>query len=455
MLGNRHTLLLILLEFFELSLAFSVACVLRFQGFELSEDAFTYLGKGLLIAAVVQAVFFANDLYGTKGVPGNWVLFRRFTVSMTIAVVGLLVVYYLLPQVVIGRGVFAITLGTFGGLFFVGRLSLRGVAAKWFERRYLIMGSGEFAKEVGRIIESRGDLGYSLLGYLDSRQDRVGAPFVGPGIVGVYDDVARIVKELSIDEIVVALSNRRGTMPVQDLLDLKFRGVLITDGMNFYEREFNRVYVRQLTPSWMIFSDGFVVSPLTRLTKRVLDVALSAIALVLVAPVMVAAGVLIRVTSSGPALYSQERVGRHGKPFTMWKFRSMRTDAEAAGPQFAQKEDPRITGVGRFIRKTRIDELPQLINILRGHMSLVGPRPERPVFVTRLEEKIPFYGQRHQVKPGLTGLAQISYGYSEGDEDHLHKLQYDLCYIKNLSVTLDLAIMAKTLKVVVLGTGAR
>jgi sugar transferase (PEP-CTERM system associated) len=307
----------------------------------------------------------------------------------------------------------------------------------------------------GRIIQSREDLGYVLTGYLDSRAERVGSPFVEPGIVGIYDDVSAIVKEQRVDEIIVALSNRRGTMPVQDLLDLKFRGVRITDGMNFYEREFNRVYVRQLTPSWMIFSDGFIVTPLTRLAKRTMDVGLSATALVLVAPVMLVTGILIRLTSKGPALYSQVRVGRWGAPFTMWKFRSMRTDAEAAGPQFAKKKDPRITGIGRFIRKTRIDELPQLINILRGQMSLVGPRPERPVFVKQLEEKIPFYGQRHQVKPGLTGLAQISYGYSEGEEDHLHKLQYDLCYIKNLSVTLDLAIMAKTLKVVVLGTGAR
>ncbi len=455
MLGNRHTLFLILLEFLELSLAFWAACVLRFQGFELSEDAFTYIGKGMLIAVFVQSVFYVNDLYGTKGMPGSWVLFRRFTVSMTIAVVGLLVVYYALPQVFIGRGVFAITLGGFTGLFFIGRISLKGAASNWFERRFLIMGSGEFAKEVGRIIDSRQDLGYKLTGYLDSRPERVGAPFLEPGIVGVYDDVARLVVEQNVDEIIVALSNRRGTMPVQDLLDLKFRGIQITDGMNFYEREFNRVYVRQLTPSWMIFSDGFVVSPLTRLAKRSMDVGLSAIALVGVAPVMLLTVLLFRLTSKGPALYSQERVGRLGAPFTMWKFRSMRTDAEAAGPQFAKKKDPRITGIGRFIRKTRVDELPQLINILRGDMSLVGPRPERPVFVDQLAEKIPFYGQRHQVKPGLTGLAQISYGYSEGEEDHLHKLQYDLCYIKNLSLTLDLAIMAKTLKVVVLGTGAR
>lgn len=455
MLGNRHTLFLILLEFVELSLAFTAACVLRFQGFELSEDTYTYIIKGAFLAVTVQSVFYVNDLYGTKGVPATWVLFRRFTVSMALAIVGLVVVYYLLPQAFIGRGVFAITLSTFTVLFFAGRYAIKGAASNWFERRFLIMGSGEFAKEVARIIQGREDLGYKLQGFLDARAERVGEPFMEPGIVGTYDDVAEMVKAHNVDEIIVALSNRRGTMPVQDLLDLKFRGIQITDGMNFYEREFNRVYVRQLTPSWMIFSDGFVVSPLTRIAKRAMDVVLAGVALFFLAPVMLLTGVLIRLTSKGPALYSQVRTGHHGKPFTMWKFRSMRTDAEAAGPQFAQKRDPRITPIGRFIRKTRLDELPQLINILRGDMSLVGPRPERPVFVAQLEEKIPFYGQRHQVKPGLTGLAQISYGYSEGEEDHLHKLQYDLCYIKNLSVTLDLAIMAKTLKVVVLGTGAR
>lgn len=426
------------------------------SGWDGSETWEGFLLKGSAIAGVIQFCFYGNDLYSTKEVSSRWVLFRRFVGAMAFAIVLLAVTFYLIPPIAVGRGVLALTLVFFTLGFFAWRLTIRRLlGARWLGKRYLIMGTGDFAKEVGRIILDRKDLGYELQGFLDVDAERVGEPLLESKVLGTYEQIAELVEELQIDEVVVALANRRGTLPVRQLLDLKFRGVAITEGVTFYEREHTRVYVRQLNPSWVIFNEGFAISPFTRTAKRVLDIALVLLGMVGALPLLLVTAVLIKLTSPGPALYSQERAGLRGRPFTMWKFRSMRTDAEKAGPQFAGKNDPRVTPIGRFIRKTRIDELPQLFNILKGDMSLVGPRPERPVFIAQLKEKIPFYDHRLQVKPGLTGLAQVTHGYTDGDEDHLQKLQYDLCYIKNLSVGLDVAIIAKTIKVVILGTGAR
>lgn len=428
---------------------------MRFSGGEEMTLALL-LGKGALVALVVQFCFYSNDLYTSREVSTRWALFRRFLGSMAVALVILSVVYYLIPELSLGRGLLGITLSLFTVGFFGWRLALRRLlGTRLWNRRFLILGTGEFAKEVGRIILDRQALGYELLGFLDVDPDRVGEPFLNPRVVGTYEQVVELAQELKIDEVIVALSNRRGTMPVQQLLDLKFRGVAVTEGMNFYEREHNRIYVRQLNPSWIIFNEGFAISPFVRVSKRALDIFGGLMGLLLGWPIMLVTAVLIKLTSPGPVFYNQERAGQHGRPFVMWKFRSMRTDAEQGKPQFAQQNDPRITPIGRFIRKTRVDELPQILNILKGDMSVVGPRPERPFFISQLREKIPFYEQRLQVKPGLTGLAQISHGYTSGEEDHLQKLQYDLCYIKNLSVGLDIAIIVKTIKVVLLGTGAR
>lgn len=453
--GARLSTLALLAEFALVLLSCFAAATLRLDPAGM-EDALSLLGKGAFVAVVIQFCFYSNDLYTTREVSTRWVLFRRFLGAMAVAVVILLVAYYLIPALQFGRGVLALTLGFFSISFFAWRLTLRHLlGSRLWHRRFLIMGTGEFAKEVGHIILDRKELGYELLGFLDVDPNRVGEPFLNPQVIGTYDQVVELARELAVDEVIVALSNRRGTMPVRQLLDLKFKGVTVTEGMTFYEREHNRIYVRQLNPSWIIFNEGFAISPLVRASKRALDVAGALAGLLLAWPLMLITALLVKITSPGPVFYSQERAGLHGRPFTMWKFRSMRNDAEKGKPQFAQQNDPRITPIGKFIRKTRLDELPQILNILKGDMSLVGPRPERPYFIAELKEKIPFYEQRLQVKPGLTGLAQISHGYTSGEEDHLQKLQYDLCYIKNLSVGLDIAIIAKTVKVVLLGTGAR
>lgn len=457
MQAHRLMLLLLTMEFAEMLMAFGVGGGARYLYWGDVTFDWSMLLKALLMAVVVQFCFYSNDLYATKEVYNNATLFRRFVVALTVAAVALTVIFFLLPSIAVGRVIFALTLIAFTIFFFLGRLTVvRHLGERWMRKRYLIMGTGQFARDLGQVVLARAALGYELVGFLSKEPQRAGEPFLNPGIVGGYNDVEAVCKANHIDEIIIAVGNRRGNMPMEQLLELKFRGTTITDGMTFYEREHDKVYVRQLNSSWLVFNQNFNISPLTLNAKRGLDIVLSLTGLVLASPLMLGAAVAVKLTSRGPIIYSQERAGRFGKPFMIHKFRSMSAGAEKGTPRFAEENDPRVTAVGGFMRKTRIDELPQMINILKGDMSLVGPRPERPYFIERLREKAPFFHHRLQVKPGLTGLAQISYGYSgSDDEDHLQKLQYDLSYIKNLSVALDLAIIAKTVKVVIIGKGAR
>jgi sugar transferase (PEP-CTERM system associated) len=274
-------------------------------------------------------------------------------------------------------------------------------------------------------------------------------------VVGTYGDLFDIVNELNAQVVLVAYPDRRGTLPVVQLLEVKFRGVEVEEGVHFYERNTSKLHVRELKPSQLIFAEGFAARPGTRRLKRILDVSTSILGLVLAAPLMLLTALAIRLESPGPTLYSQVRAGEFGKLFTIYKFRSMRTDAEKAGAQFAQENDPRVTRVGKFIRKTRLDELPQLWNVLRGDMSMVGPRPERPVFIEQLEQQVPFFKQRLSVKPGVTGHAQVRCRYGASTDDMVEKLQYDLYYIKSYNLLFDLSIMLDTVKVVLLRIGAR
>jgi sugar transferase (PEP-CTERM system associated) len=273
--------------------------------------------------------------------------------------------------------------------------------------------------------------------------------------VGTYRELLDFVTRERIQVVLVAYPDRRGTLPVEQLLEVKFRGVDVQEGVAFYERETGKIFVRELKPSQLIFSEGFTVRPGTRRLKRILDLATAAVGLVLAAPLMILTAIAIAIDSRGPILYRQVRAGELGRPFTLYKFRSMRVDAERTGARFAEENDPRVTRVGRFIRKTRIDELPQLYNVLRGEMSMVGPRPERPVFVEQLDTQVPYFKQRLYVKPGVTGHAQVRCRYGATAEDHLEKLQYDLYYIKSYSVMFDLSIILDTIKVVLLRIGAR
>lgn len=279
---------------------------------------------------------------------------------------------------------------------------------------------------------------------------------MNPRVLGDYEQLLEIVEHEKIDKIIVMLSDRRGKLPVQALLTCKLQGIDIEDGTTFYEKMSGKIMLENLRPSWIIFSADFSVSPLWRLGKRVADILLAAIGSVLALPFMLVIAMLIKLDSLGPVFFTQERVGQHGKLFTLFKFRSMRVDAEATtGPVYADVDDVRVTRVGRWLRRFRLDEFPQLLNVLKGDMSFVGPRPERLFFVEQFVKEIPFYIQRLSVKPGITGWAQVNYTYGANVNDALEKLQLDLYYIKNMSLLLDLFILLKTVKITVLGEGAR
>jgi sugar transferase (PEP-CTERM system associated) len=284
----------------------------------------------------------------------------------------------------------------------------------------------------------------------------VGRSLINPCVVGVTADIEQVVREYRPDRIVVALADRRGQLPIDPLLRMKLRDdVVIEEMASFYEKLTGRISTEMLRPSWLIFSENSRRMRVYRRVRVLLDVTLSLVGLILSLPVMALTAIAIKLDSVGPVFYVQERVGLHNRRFRIIKFRSMRTDAEAGGPVWAGEADPRVTRVGRVIRKLRIDELPQFINVIRGEMTFIGPRPERPEFVEWLEQVIPYYSQRNLVKPGLTGWAQVSYPYGASVEDAMQKLQFDLYYIKNQSPVLDAIIIFETVRIVLFGRGAR
>jgi sugar transferase (PEP-CTERM system associated) len=337
------------------------------------------------------------------------------------------------------------------------------VAFEWLTRqvspreRLLLVGTSTAAVALAReIFERRQELGVEIVGFVDPDPAMVGTPVLNPGVIGTIEDIPSIVRARGVHRVVVSLADARGKLPMDKLLEMKLDGVSFAHLPSVYEDYTGKIAVENLRPSWLIFSQGFRKSrTLTRL-KRLLDLVIAGCGLVAALPLMLLIAAAIKLTSPGPALYSQRRVGQHGRIFTVRKFRSMRQDAEAhTGPVWASKEgDPRVTAIGRFLRRSRLDELPQLWNILRGDMSFVGPRPERPEFVEQLTRQIPFYGQRHIIRPGLTGWAQVRYTYGASKEDALQKLQYDLFYIKHLSLPFDLFIIVATIKTVLLRKGA-
>jgi sugar transferase (PEP-CTERM system associated) len=352
-------------------------------------------------------------------------------------------------------GTFVTALGVFVVAVLTWRLAFNHFAHDpHLEERILIVGTGHTARTLAQQIGRQQDFAYRLVGFVDEAEDA--ACVRQHDILGTALDIDRIVAARHVDRIVVGLSDRRGRLPIEQLLRAKMSGVRVEDATTTYERLTGKILIDDLKPSWLIFSDGFRASRVTRFVKRMLDLSLAMILAIISAPLMALTAIAIKLDSAGPMLYSQERVGEDGRVFKIYKFRSMRTDAEQAGtPIWARDRDDRITRIGRFIRKTRLDELPQLWNVMRGDMSFVGPRPERPFFVDQLAREIPFYLQRHAVKPGLTGWAQVKYQYGSTVEDAMEKLRYDLYYIKHLSIVFDLTIVLDTVKVILFGKGAK
>jgi sugar transferase (PEP-CTERM system associated) len=326
-----------------------------------------------------------------------------------------------------------------------------------FTRRttVLILGTDPLARALAAELVHNSELGFKVCGFLDDDPALLGVSIVNPRVIGSHRDVKRVVDERSVNKIVVGLRERRGRLPIKELLDLKTSGVSIEEATNFYERITGKIAIENLKASWMIFSDGFEVSTRMLLQNQILSLTVSLVLSALLLPILPLVALLIKLDSRGPIFHRQERVGHNGKIFVLWKFRSMRHDAEVdTGPVWSGSSDRRITRMGKILRRTRLDEIPQLYNVLRGDMNLVGPRPERPHFVRQLSEAIPFYNLRHSIKPGVTGWAQINYRYGNSLEDAVEKLQFDLFYIKNMSTLLDIVVLIDTVKTVLVRKGS-
>ena len=323
------------------------------------------------------------------------------------------------------------------------------------QQRLLLVGRSEALGELARRVEERVELGMRVVGFVDDEQ---GAPaeLGGAAWLGPVVDLRRIVAETKPDRLVVGMADRRGQLPMMDLLDLRFQGISIETAATAYETIFGRMSIRELQPAELVFSSDLRPSPAVMGLQQAYSCVLAAILVVVALPVMVMVAISVRMSSKGPIFYRQVRVGLNGQPFTLYKFRSMGEDAEVGtGAVWASKNDPRVTPLGRWLRKLRLDELPQLFNVLKREMTMVGPRPERPEFVKMLSEKILYYRQRHYVKPGITGWAQINHKYGDTIEDTVTKLEYDLYYIKRQSVVFDFYIMFQTVKVMLLSRGAQ
>ena len=326
----------------------------------------------------------------------------------------------------------------------------------WFKKRLLILGTGRLARDLSMALQlQRRRFLVDIVGYLEGKGEETLNSLDDLAIIGTYDQLTQIVQQRQIDTVVVCTEDRRAMLPVQTLLDLKAMGLTIIDGHYLFEEASGRLSIDSLKPSTLIFSTGFRRRITSLVAKRCVDIIVSVIGLLLLSPLFLVIAGLIKLDSAGPVFYRQVRVGFRGRPYLIWKFRSMRQDAEKQGPRWAQANDPRISRVGWWLRKMRLDELPQLMNVLKGEMSLVGPRPERPVFVQDLRVIIPYYDIRHTVRPGITGWAQVNFRYGASTEDSHTKLQYDLYYVKNLSLVLDLKVLIRTLKVITLGEGAQ
>lgn len=426
--------------------------------------------KILFTTAICQFIFYLFDLYDVSKPRLRRELLTDLFQASGLAMLVLGVIFLLRPTLLLGyydetrdgvvvrvaNGIPVIALATAVALMFLWRLGIH-----WMMRhpklgeRVLIVGADALAVEIAREALDRRDLGLKIVGFVAEDPKLVGQTLLNPKVIGTMDELDRLVQDERIDRVVVALQDRRGRMPVDHLLKIRLQGqAAIEEGTSLYERLTGKVNVGTLRPSWIIFSGGAKRRTMWSVVRRAFNLALAAAGVILSLPIAVIAAIAIRLESPGPILYSQERVGKNGRLFKIIKFRSMQQDAERDGtPQWAQKSDPRITRVGAFMRKTRIDEIPQFINILRGEMSFVGPRAERPFFVEQLSQQIPFFSQRHLVEPGLTGWAQVCYPYGASVEDAVQKLQYDLYYIKNASLLFDLWIIFRTVKTVLFGAG--
>ncbi|HEB56423.1 MAG TPA: TIGR03013 family PEP-CTERM/XrtA system glycosyltransferase [Gammaproteobacteria bacterium] len=412
--------------------------------------------RAILFAGVMLLCMIATGLYQTTMREGMFGVLLRLVVSYFIGVVVLAFIFYSFPAFFLGRGVLVLAVIFSFAAIVLLRIIFFRTDPNIFKRRVLILGSGKRASSIADLRRKVDQFGFCVVGYVHLR---------GSDDVIDQSQILKLKMPLKefcfaneVDEIVIAIDDRRKGFPVKDLLDCKMSGIEILDLASFFERETGKIRLDQIHPSWLMLSDGFNKSGLQEFVKRIFDLVSGLILLTLTWPLMLFTVLAIKLEDGikAPVIFRQIRIGEEGRPYKIFKFRSMRVDAEKDGKaQWAVKGDSRITRVGNFIRKTRFDELPQIFNVVKGNMSFVGPRPERPEFVVMLSEKIEYFEERHRVKPGITGWAQIRYPYGASDKDALEKLQYDLYYVKNQSLFLDFLILLQTVEVILFGKGAR
>ena len=461
-INNRIRTPLLLMAGVEVAILFSsvyVAGILAFGSLAASQQILGPLApKAAIISVIVLLCLIAMGLYQFH----QRLYFReavaRLLAGVAAGCLALAIVFYAFPSVTISPEIAGLAVAyALALLLLVRYLFVHTVDENVFRRRTLIFGAGERAASLTDMRRRADRRGFKVVG-------RIAAP--GDTIIGARDEVlltdGRSITDLALerkaDEIVIAMDERRGNLPVRDLLDARLKGIDVIDLLEFLERETGKIRIDLVNPGWLIFSPGFRISRPRQFVKRVVDIAASVSLIVVSWPIMLLVALAIKIEDglSAPVFYHQRRTGQGGAPFDVIKFRSMTVNAEADGRAvWAKKNDSRITGVGQFLRNYRLDELPQVFNVLRGQMSLVGPRPERPEFVRELEEKIPYYAERHAIKPGVTGWAQLRYSYGATEEDAAEKLKYDLYYVKNQSLMLDIMIILQTVEVVLWGKGAR
>ncbi len=424
---------------------------------QIGMDIGTFSDRGLALlgtAMVIWLAMIAVGVYGPNALRSLRFAGARVLVAISLGIIALAVVDFMIPSDLFWRSTLLYTMGLAILVLVADRLLLNSfLGSSAFRRRVMVLGAGDRAQRL-RALGDKPETGFAIVAYIAMSDD--------PRIVeeaiprAAIHDLGRFVENLGVSEVVLALQERRNSLPLKDLLRIKTKGVHVNDFSSFIERETGRVDLDTINPSWLIFSDGFSSGRMfSSAVKRIFDITASVILLALTFPIIGLFALLVKLDSKGPAFFRQTRVGLFGEPFTVIKLRSMRTDAEKDGAKWAEENDPRITRLGRFIRKVRIDELPQTWSVLKGQMSFVGPRPEVPSFVESLEEEIPFFGERHMVKPGITGWAQINYPYGASVEDSRCKLEYDLYYAKNYTPFLDFVILLQTLRVILWPEGAR
>lgn len=442
----------------------SLICAIEVRFWNNPDELAMYIvmpGFAVQLSIVVVACvlcFYCNDLYNLNSAytPVESVLRVEQALGTATLLLGLF--YFLFPNLLLSRGVLVIGMALAGCFLILGRKLLDSVWQLTAPVQHTaVLGTGPLALDVARELAKREDLNIKFEGFVNagaaSSDDRT---LFGFPLLGGVAQIEAIADQCNLGRIIVALEDRRGTLPTRELVRLRVRGLRIDDATTAISGLTGRISLRTVRPSWFVFSDGFHRSRWNEVIKRALDLAAAVIGIAVAAPVMLLVAIAVRLDSKGPIIYRQTRVGHRSRHFEVLKFRSMRVDAEVnGGAQWASQNDPRVTRIGGFLRKYRLDELPQFINVIRGDMSFVGPRPERPCFVEELREFIPYYDERHSARPGLTGWAQVSYPYSDTIESTADKLEYDLFYLKNMSLFFDLAIILKTVRIVLGGRGSR